>query len=255
MTSTDHFSRDASAYAKFRPRYPDALFGWLAGLVEFAGTAWDCATGNGQAATMLTPYFQRVVASDLSRTQVKAARRGERLHYIVSSGEAVPLADRSVDLVTVAQAFHWLDHSRFYEEVDRVARPGAAFAVWCYGRLYASPEIDRALEQFYDGTVGPYWPPERQHVERAYRHFDIPIDERAAPPLTITLTVTLPELLGYVGTWSAVGRYIAANGRDPVPAFGEELGRIWGPANAARQVHWPLSIRAGRWLGARPPSA
>src|SRR5687768_3151740 len=69
----DHSSRDSSGYAKFRPKYPAALFEWLATLPPRQSVAWDCGTGTGQAATMLTRYFAQVMASDPSRAQLEAA--------------------------------------------------------------------------------------------------------------------------------------------------------------------------------------
>ncbi len=245
----DYFSRDSAAYAAFRPRYPAALFEWLARLSSARRLAWDVATGSGQAATMLAPHFARVIASDASIMQLRARTRAPGVHYLAEHCELSALAGRSADLVTVAQAYHWFDHPRFHAEVDRILVPGGAFAAWCYGAPSAEPGIDEALARFYDGTVGAYWPKERVHVERGYRHFEIPIAEVAAPPLQIEADFTLAQLLGYVRTWSAVGRYMKANGHDPVPAFGEELAALWGTPARARRIVWPVSVRAGRWLG------
>jgi hypothetical protein len=202
-----------------------------------------------KAATMLAPHFERVVASDASLAQLRARTRAPGVHYLVEQGEVGAVASGCADLVTVAQAYHWLDHPRFHGEVDRILVRDGVFAVWCYGVLSAGPEIDVALARFYDGTVGAYWPPERVHVERGYRHFKIPIAEVEAPPLNIETELTLPQLLGYVRTWSAVGRYIKANGHDPVTAFGEELAGHWGDPARPRRIIWPISVRAGRWLG------
>ena len=243
----DHFSRDSSAYARFRPRYPAALFDWLAGLAPARRVAWDCATGNGQAATMLAAHFARVVASDASRDQVRAAERAPRIQYAVALGEASPLAGARVDLVTVAQALHWLDPRRLYAEVDRVLVPGGVFAVWCYGLLGVTPAIDAAIAHFYEDVVGPYWPPERREVETGYRNFEIPIDEAPAPRFAIEAELTLSDLVGYVRTWSAVGRYLAEKDHDPVDPLADELAPLWGDPRAARPIIWPLSVRAGRW--------
>ncbi|HEU5219258.1 MAG TPA: class I SAM-dependent methyltransferase [Gemmatimonadales bacterium] len=245
----DHFSRDSASYAEFRPRYPAALFEWVARLAPARRLVWDVATGSGQAATMLARQFDRVIASDASTAQLKTRSRARGVYYLAEQGEACAMRDRCADLVTVAQAYHWFDHPRFHAEVDRVLVTGGAFAAWCYGAPGLGPEIDEALSRFYDGTVGAYWPRERNHVERGYRHFRIPIEEIEAPPLRIEADLSLAQLLGYVRTWSAVGRYMKANGHDPVPAFGEELAAVWGDPMTPRRVTWPISVRAGRWLG------
>src|SRR5207244_11963084 len=64
LSFQDYFSDGARAYAAFRPRYPDALFAFLAGAVPRHDLAWDCATGSGQAAIGLARHFARVLASD-----------------------------------------------------------------------------------------------------------------------------------------------------------------------------------------------
>jgi hypothetical protein len=245
----DLFSRDAAGYAKFRPRYPAALFAWLATLPASRRIALDCATGNGQAATMLARHFPLVLGSDASVPQLRAAPRTAGVHYLASLAESSALALGRVDLITVAQALHWLDRPGFYAEVDRISAPGAALAVWGYGRLRVAPEIDAVIDRFHDETVGPYWPAERWLVEAGYRGFDIPIDLVAAPPLAMTASLTLPEVFGYLRTWSAVGKYLAVHGRDPVEQLAPELAACWGAPESRREIGWPLFVRAGRWRG------
>jgi len=123
-------------------------------------------------------------------------------------------------------------------------------AIWSYALLRSTPEIDAVLKAFYDGVVGPYWLPERRLVEQGYRSIPIPIAEATSPELVIEGMLSLAQLIGYVRTWSAVGFYTAAQGRDPVEAFLPELQAVWGDPAAPRRVVWPLSVRAGRWRGA-----
>ena len=245
----DLFSRDSASYARFRPRYPAGLFAWLSGLPAQRRIAWDCATGNGQAATQLAPYFHRVVGSDASRTQLRAAGRTAGVLYFGALAEASSLAAGRVDLITVAQAFHWLDRPRFYAEVDRIAAPGAALAVWGYGRLRIAPALDAALNHFHDVTVGPCWSAGRKMVDEGYRGFEIPIAAASPPDFAIEAELSLPDLLGYLRTWSAVGKYLEVRGEDPVTGLVPQLEEAWGPA-PQRRVVWPLFVRAGRWLGA-----
>jgi trans-aconitate methyltransferase len=105
--STDHFSGHAAHYARHRPSYPPQLFAWLAAQAPAADLAWDCATGNGQAALALAEHFRQVHATDLSAEQLAQATPHPRITYRQGPAEASGLADRSCDLVTVAQALHW----------------------------------------------------------------------------------------------------------------------------------------------------
>ena len=254
----DHFSRDSASYAKFRPGYPTALFAWLADLAPARRLAWDCATGNGQAALGLAAHFRYVIGSDASRRQLGAAVRSDQVGYLAALGEASALATGRVDLIAVAQAFHWLDLPRFYEEVDRVANPsGAVLAVWGYGLLRAEPEIEGLIHRFHRVTLGRFWPAERKLVDEGYRSFVIPIREVPAPAFSIEADLDLMGLLGYLRTWSAVGKYLEARGTDPVSALEPQLLAAWGDPRTPRPIRWPLFVRAGPWRrssGASPPA-
>jgi ubiquinone/menaquinone biosynthesis C-methylase UbiE len=118
----DHFSSVAGAYRTFRPGYPPELFGWLASTVARRDVALDCGCGNGQASVELARHFGAVLAVDPGREQIRNAIPHARVEYRVSPAEETGIADRSVDLVTAAQALHWFDLDRFYPEVRRVAR-------------------------------------------------------------------------------------------------------------------------------------
>lgn len=243
----DHFSGVSGAYAEFRPRYPEALFDWLAGLVPRGELAWDCATGSGQAALALAPRFARVVATDASAEQVAAAPPHPRVEYRVARAEESGLSADSVDLVTVAQALHWFDRPAFYGEADRVLRRDGALAVWTYGHpRLDTPAADEVFQRFYSGTVGPYWPPERALVDAGYRTIDFPFRQVEPPAFEMETRWPLAALLGYVGTWSATTRFRGAKGFDPVPRLATELAARWGDPAEPRRIHWPLSLRVGR---------
>lgn len=243
----DYFSRVAASYAGFRPTYPATLFTWLAQIAPGHELAWDCAAGSGQASRDLAAHFAHVVASDASRAQIEAATPHVGVEFRVAPAEASGLPDASVDLITVAQALHWFDLDLFYSEVQRVLKPEGVLAVWTYGVLAAEGEaVDALVQAFYHETVGPYWPPERRHVESGYQTLAFPFTEMPSPRFSMETLWTLPELLGYFRSWSATGRYIAARGADPVDALAAELAPLWGDPDRSRRVTWPLSLRVGR---------
>src|SRR5690349_16043571 len=113
----DHFSAIAPAYAAARPTYPPALFSWLAGQVPARRLAWDCAAGNGQATLALAELFETVLATDASAAQLAELPARANVQRRVAPAEASGLPDGSADLVTVAQALHWLPRSAFWREV------------------------------------------------------------------------------------------------------------------------------------------
>ena len=244
--SGDHFGPVAGLYAAFRPRYPDALFDWLTGLAPQRELVWDCGAGSGQATAPLAQRFERVVASDISAAQLGAAPRLPNVAYRVAPAEASGLPDRSCDLVTVAQALHWFDLPKFHAEVKRVLKPQGVFAAWGYQLLRIEDDAIRALlAHFYAETVGPWWPPQRAHIENGYRDLPFPFARIAAPAFSLYKDWTLEHLLGYLSSWSAVACFRAANGFDPVAGLAQQLAGHWPPGEALR-IEWPLFIHAGR---------
>lgn len=242
----DHFSSASDRYAAFRPDYPAALYAWLAGLCGERETAWDCATGSGQAALGLAAHFRRVIATDASDEQIRHGQPHPGIEYRVAPAEASTLDAASVDLISVAQAVHWFDLAHFYAEVERVLKPGGVLALWGYGRMVLPGELDAPFQRFYAETVGPYWPPERSLIEDGYRSLAFPFSEIDAPPFFIEVDWTLDRLLDYVSTWSAVKRFQAAQGYDPLPALRAALAPAWGDAATPRRLAWPLFLRCGR---------
>jgi SAM-dependent methyltransferase len=242
----DHFSGHADSYARSRPRYPAKLFSHLATLPAQRERAWDCGTGNGQAAVALAQHFAEVVASDGSARQIEHAEPHARVRYLVAPAEQCPLADRSVDLVTVAQALHWFDLERFYAEVRRVGRPGSVLAAWGYEMAHITPQVDAAVGRLYRDVVGPYWPPERETVERRYETLTFPFRRLDVPPVAMTAQWNLGHLMGYLETWSSVQRYRAQQAADPLDLVRGDLAAAWGRPETVREVSWPLFVLAGR---------
>jgi ubiquinone/menaquinone biosynthesis C-methylase UbiE len=256
QTFHDHFSGVANKYAHFRPHYPAELFEYLATLVPQNATVWDCACGNGQATHDLAQRFGKVVATDASQEQIASATPNPKVEFRVAPAEQSGLPDRSVELITVAQALHWFDFERFYAEAKRVLKPDGVLAAWAYGVNTVEGEaVNRLVQDYYANVVGPYWPPERRLVEDGYRTIPFPFGALARPALQMEARWTMEQLLGYFSTWSATNRFIKATGRNPLEQLSVELSRVWGDANAPRHVVWPLALRVGASGGVTPSVA
>jgi SAM-dependent methyltransferase len=240
----DHFSRQAADYAKFRPRYPQELFDYLGSIAPSRELAWDCGTGNGQAAVGLASVFDRVIATDASEKQIANAQPHERVEYRVAPAESSGLKSETIDLIMVSQALHWFDLDRFYAEERRVLKPNGILAASTYNLLRIEPAIDDIVNRYYHEVVGPFWPPERKLVEN-FADLPFPFHEIDPPKFEMTAQWNLDDLVGYLRTWSSTQRFMAANQRDPLDEIADELRAAWGDIRQRRRVVWPLTLRVG----------
>jgi SAM-dependent methyltransferase len=247
----DLFGSRAAAYARHRPTYPAAMIEHLAGLPPSRRLAWDCGTGNGQAAVLLAAHFERVVATDASTEQLARATPEARIEYRVAPAESSGLESSSVDLVTVAQALHWFPLDRFYREVERVLVPHGVLAVWTYSLVRITPAIDAVLDAFYTHRVGRYWLPERALVDSHYETLPFPFPELPRGAWASEVRLDRAALLGYVSTWSAVSRCYAEEGIDPVPELETALEPVWPDPTVRLLARWPIGVRAGHRPAAR----
>ena len=246
MTFRDLFSRQSETYAATRPTYPDELYAFLATLVPARRLAWDCGTGNGQAARGLARWFEKVIATDASESQIRHAVPVANVEYRVADAHSSGLPAKAFDLVAVAQALHWFDMDRFCAEVRRVTVPGGIIAVWSYGSPSAGAELENALRDFEDGTVGRYWESGRRLVDEGYRTIPFPFTELPVPRFELRKEWTLSQLGGYLRSWSAVAKFVAERGDDPVAPLLEQIGKHWDSPDSTRVVTWPLAVRVGR---------
>lgn len=240
------FSPLAAAYARARPRYPEALYAWLAAQSPGHRLAWDCATGSGQAAIGVAEHFQRLVATDVSREQIRHAPPHPRIDYRVARAEASGLADGSVDLVTAAAAAHWFDLPAFGAEAARVLRPGGLLAVWSYHAGIVEPPFQAVFDRLYWRVLKPYFAPGARLVDERYETLPLPGTPVAAPRFEIVCRWTLAQTLDYIGSWSAAASCRRATGTDPVDAVRGELEALFGGAREERTLRLPIFLRAQR---------
>ncbi len=224
----DNFSKQSARYQKFRPRYPEALIDRICEHLPVRNLAWDCATGNGQIATILSGKFQNVIATDISREQLKIAPQKENITYKVERAEKASLPDTSVDLIVVAQAIHWFDFEHFYAEAKRVLKKGGILAVVGYPLLTTeNSELNRLITYLYRDVLGNYWDAERKYIDDHYMSIPFPFEEFQLPEFEITYNWTFEQLTGYLETWSAVNHYQRNGGTNPLNLIEIPLRKIF----------------------------
>jgi SAM-dependent methyltransferase len=240
----DYFSEHADNYAESRFSYPAEIFAWLAEIVPHHKRAWDCGTGNGQAAIVLAEHFEQVLATDASTRQIDHAIPHTRVEYQVGREDQCRLTEGSVALVTAFSAVHWFDQKAFFAEAQRVLGHNGVCAVWCPSLPRVMPSIDVILKRFHHETLAPWWPPERAFVNSRYQQIEFPFIELESPEFRLEKHWTLERYAKLLRSWSGVRRYQAALSHDPIVPLIEQMEPLWG--DQIRQVTWHLYGRIGR---------
>lgn len=154
--TTQLFNTLADNYQAYRPTYSEAA---LQALASFAapmseGGIIDIGSGTGILLRQLLEAF----GSGFSYTGIEPGRdmlakarefTPARLPivYLEGTAEAVPLPDRSVALLTVAQALHWLDRPRFYAQAARLLADHGTLAIF-YNQRDRADSFNAAYERF-----------------------------------------------------------------------------------------------------------
>jgi len=242
----DLFSEQAKDYALYRPAYPEELFTYILSFVANKNVAWDCATGNGQSALPLSQYFKKVFASDISVKQLEQAPKKENIEYIVCSAEETPFPENSFDLITVSQAYHWLNWEKFHAEAVRVAKEDCVIAIWMYDLLFSKEEkLNELIIHFYKNITGPYWDKERKHIDDHYSNVRFEFDPLPEKEFFIKRAFTKEQLFGYFSSWSATQNFIKAAGVSPIEQINDAFSSLWQPGEI-KVFHFPVYLKLGR---------
>ena len=129
MDNKELFSCKSDDYARYRPSYPEAAVDWLRSAVN-GENVLDIGAGTGLFTQALLRRFSQVAAVEPNADmREKFSTFLPAIFCSPGSGEDTLMPAASVDLITVAQAFHWLDEDRFKKEAVRILRPGGKVAI------------------------------------------------------------------------------------------------------------------------------
>ncbi|OTG69600.1 SAM-dependent methyltransferase [Acinetobacter sp. ANC 4470] len=238
----DLFSQHSLRYKQARPNYSISILKEILQHVPERTFAWDCGAGSGQFTQLLAPYFDHVVATDISDAQLQQAPYFENVSYQVQAAEQTSIPAQSIDLVTVAQAIHWFDFEAFYTEVKRVLKPQGVMAVIGYGLIQLKDTtLNSLVQQLYFETLKDYWDSERRYIDEGYQTIPFPFQEQAVPTLSLQYQWTAQQLLSYLNTWSALKHYQEQNSDDPLQLISNTLNAA--PENL--DVTFPVLLRIG----------
>lgn len=244
----DNFSDQSDFYAKFRPTLPIELFDYIIELTPERELVWDCGTGNGQSAYILSNFFKQVKATDISENQLKNAVQKSNIHYSKQPAEQTDFEDGSFDLIMVSQAVHWFDFDRFFKESKRVMKPDGIIAVAGYDLPRLSPEINELIQRLYKEILAGFWDDERQHIDNHYQNIPFPFEEIKIPDFHIHDEWKPEHLQGYLNSWSGLRHFIREKNYNPLDEMQSEFENAWGK-NETHKVIFPVFSRIGRKQG------
>ncbi|MCB0685530.1 MAG: methyltransferase domain-containing protein [Saprospiraceae bacterium] len=241
----DNFSHNSQQYQSFRPLFPEEFIDAIVSHCPERKCALDVGTGNGQIAIQLSKHFLTVEAIDISQNQMNLAPKRSNIRYTVQSAEKTDFPDQFFDLVIAGQAAHWFDADTFYKEVNRILPADGIVALIGYGLVSVNSEVNEILDLFYRQIVGPYWDPERRHIDHHYRDLSFPFSELSIRQHQMIYTWSFDHLIGYLNTWSAIKNFIGKNNFSPLHNLIPKLREAWGNP-VFREVSFPLFNRIGR---------
>ncbi|BCA96676.1 methyltransferase [Legionella antarctica] len=238
----DLFTQQAALYAQFRPNYPREMLEWIVKQCHEHKCLWDCGTGTGQVALALADRFDQVIATDVNASQLAHASHHPKIIYQQTTAEHTDLSNRSVDLITVAQALHWFDHAQFNKEVERVLKPRGILAIWCYGLVQTNnSELNQIINTFYTEITAPYWAPERKYIDSQYQDISIPFSKLKTPSFNIKKYLSKEELIAYFSTWSSVNTLMKETGLSLIDTWLRlQLEQLTLPKII--ECQWPITL-------------
>ncbi len=151
----------AERYAKGRPYFHPIIAGRIKeflSLTEPLSSALDVGCGTGLSTVALKEIARRVTGIDASAEMISLSSKENGIRYFVAPAENLPFGENEFDLITLSQAFHWLDRSKFLAEAYRVLRPGGWLVVYdnyFSGRMTENPEFHEWFKNYLEKYPSP----------------------------------------------------------------------------------------------------
>jgi SAM-dependent methyltransferase len=238
LQPTQRFSGRVDNYVKYRPTYPQAIIPYLRETIHLnrKHVIADIGSGTGIFTDLLLKHGFSVTGVEPNEAMRLAGEAYLRhFHHFTSTdgrAEATGLEDHSVDLITVAQAFHWMEPASTRVEFNRILRPGGhTLLVWNV-RLTDTPflkaidDLKRRRGKNYDAIHG-------SHAEKnGIRAFFAPLDVRLK-------SFRHDQIMNFDGLWGQLlsSSYMPTEGEPGYDDTFRELGEIFQRYQENGQVH------------------
>lgn len=247
MLSATPFGPVASAYSAFRPAYPQRLYDILLAAVpaDRRKCAMDLGAGTGQSARPLLQWFERVIAIEAdSHMAAELLRAESRIEVRVTTAEECEQPPATIDLVTSATAFYWMDGRRVLSNVARWLRPGGVLALYRYHIQQAPPAVRAIFDRELTGNWMPFRHPrllDHDYTRRTLRASAFADFEAHAFEHVIPMTVA--DIIGFIRSTSYGGAYMRTlrNPEEYLRGLEQEFTRAFADASAL-PVTFPVEL-------------
>jgi len=238
--------QSSNIYSRARPTYPAELYYWLSQQVSSAGVVWDAACGTGQASIDLAAYFDKVEASDISESQIAEATPHRKVNYRVFPSEKTEYPDNYFDAVCIGHALHWFDLDLFWQEVQRVLKPGGLFVCWGYNWFTLGEPEDLVISEHVLPLLSSYWPVKSRLLWNQYKDIHFPFEPIEVPQFDLYCNWSVSQTMDFIRSWTAAQLRIQDQGDDFLVEANQMLRSVWTNPFHKKQVCLPFFVRAGR---------
>lgn len=244
-TSALSFGSAGELYDRYRPSPPDALIADLIASAP-AGRAvdvLDVGSGTGKVAVEFLSRGMRVLGVEIDERMAHYARE-HGVEVEVAGFESWDAQGREFDLITCADAWHWIDPLRGGQKAAAVLRPGGTLALfWSYFLL--DDDTAARFQQLYD-----------EHAPQARTHSYEPLQAKGLPfppsqefgPIENRTyrwdaTITATDWIGLVATFSDHRALMPAQLAAIQTALRGAIDELGGSVTVSRGVHAAFARR------------
>lgn len=231
-------ANQAMGYEMYRPRYTDELLQCVVNASTNKNMAIDLCTGTGQIAVPLSTHFKAVLGFDRSAEQLKHAPKSFqniRFQQVTDVCQLPDTPSNCADLITIAQALHWLDVSACFQEVKRLLTKQGVLAVMGYAICRLSdPDSEKVFKDYYynvlgsnlaPGTPGNSWAIDRRAVDNGLADYPFSATFSSVERKWFheVKAMSVASFIGYLRTFSGYHAYMTNKAKAAVdPLLGLE---------------------------------
>jgi len=224
----------AEDYRKGRPKHPESLINAVLHFLRLKykdelDLAVDIGCGPGESTEILQPHFRRILGLDYSQSMIENAKKHNlfsNVEYFISSAESMPMIeDNSVVLVTAGRAIQYFDFEKFFQDCNRILKPGGIVAFYSSDHArFVIPEdpvkagkLNERFRKLREVDTKGFWEGQIGIKQRKYVDIKVPFDDTLEirdDSITNQSQTTLADFLQLFKSVPAFVKFSQVNGQE-----------------------------------------